>query len=57
MINNIIFEMIDTSLKSIFSKIYHVFVLDPTKVFTPIQIKLGLLKNLLQQWIKMAMDL
>ena len=45
------------SPKEFISKIYHVPLLDTSKVFTPIQIKLGLLKNLLKQWIEMAMDL
>ena len=37
--------------------ICHVSLLDPSKVFTPIQIKLELVKNLFKQWIEMAMDL
>ena len=58
MINSTIFEKIGTYyLKRLFSKIYHVSLLDPTKVFTPIQIKLRLLKNLLKQLIEIAMDL
>ena len=51
-----IFEKIGIYLKSFFSKIFHVSLLDPIKVPMPIQIKLGLLKNLLKQSIEMGMD-
>ena len=45
------------TLRVFFSKSYHVSLLDSTKVSTPVQIRLGILKNLLKQWNKMAMDL
>ena len=45
------------TLRVFFSKIYHVPLLNSTKVSTLTQIRLGILKNLLKQWIKMAMDL
>ena len=57
MMNSTIFEKIGNHVKSSFSKIYHASLLDSIKEFTPIHIKLGLLKNLLNQWIEMAMDL
>ena len=44
-------------LEEFFIKVCNVSLFDPTKVFTPIQIKLGFLKNLLKQWIEMAKNL
>ena len=57
MIYGTMFEKTGPPLKSFLNKIYHVFLLDPTKVFALIQIKLELLKNLSKQSIEMATDL
>ena len=57
MTNSTLCDRIGSHLKSLYSKIYHVSLLDPTKVSMPIQIKLVLLKNLLQQWIEMVVEL